>query len=149
MDHLLHLWINPDHPVIELWMIPHQNVRIPRSSDKYSVDATSDWRHEYLADLQSDQERESHNDGRKGASVIVSWLGELQVEIGQESAEVRYKSTAHGEYGPDQTVINKCIYAAVFHHRPRILSCWDVRFTIQGNMGECIAVDKSVHIISK
>ena len=101
MDHLLHLRVNPDHPVVEFWMIPHQHVRIPCGSNEYSVDAASDRRHEYLTYLQSDQERESHNDGRKGTSVIVSWLGELQVQIGQESAEVRYESAAHSEYGPD------------------------------------------------
>ena len=144
MDHLLHLRVNPDHPVIEIRMIPHQHVRVPCSSNKYCVDAASDWRHEYLADLQSDQERESHNDGRKSTSVVVSWFGELQVEIGQESAEVRYESTAHREYGPDQTVIDKGVYAPIFHHCPRILSCWNVCFTIQSNMGECVAVDKSV-----
>lgn len=53
VNHLLHFGIYPDHPLVKVRMIPHQDIRIPRSSNKNSIDAAANWRHEDLADLES------------------------------------------------------------------------------------------------
>ncbi len=91
MNHLLHLRINPHHFLIEVRMISHQDIRIPRRSNENSIDTTTNRRHEDLADLQSNQEGESHNDRGKCASLIISWFRELQVEVGEKGADVGHE----------------------------------------------------------
>lgn len=56
MDHLLHLRVDPDHPLVQIGMIPHQNVWIPCRSHKDCVHATPNGRHEDLTNLQPNQE---------------------------------------------------------------------------------------------
>jgi hypothetical protein len=51
MNHLLHFRINVDHASVEVRVIAHQNIRVPRSGDKEGVYPAADWCHEDLADL--------------------------------------------------------------------------------------------------
>ena len=76
------------HSGVEIWMIAHQDIGIPSCRDEQCVHPTSYRSHEYLAYLQPDEERKSHHYGGECAAVVVSGLGELKVEIGEEGAEV-------------------------------------------------------------
>ena len=144
MNHLLYLRINPDHPLIKFRMIPHQNIRIPRRRDKQGINATPDGRHEYLADLQANQKRKRHDNGREGAAVVVARGGEAQVEVGKEGAEVGDEGGTHGEDGGDEAVVDEGVDAAVFHHSPGVFGGGDVGFTVKRDVGEGVAVDESV-----
>ena len=52
---LLYFRIDANHPSIEVRVILHQDVRVPRHGHKDRVHAATYWRHEDLTDLQSDQ----------------------------------------------------------------------------------------------
>ena len=54
MNHLLHLRVYPDHPLVQIGMVPHQNVWIPCRRDEDRIHTTSNGCHEYLTDLQPD-----------------------------------------------------------------------------------------------
>ena len=56
MNHLLHLWVDPYHPLVQVGMIPHQNIWVPRRSHEDCVHTTPNGRHKDLTDLQSNQE---------------------------------------------------------------------------------------------
>lgn len=116
MNHLLDLGINLHHARIEIGMIPHQHIRIPRRRNKYGVDAAADGGQEDLTDLQADEEGKGHDDGREGASGVVFRLGELQVEVGEEGAEVGHECGTHGQDGTNQAIVDERVDAAVFHH---------------------------------
>lgn len=67
--------------VPEFWMICHGHLGIPRHRHKNGVDTRSNWRHEYLADLQSNEEGECHNDRRECPTMVVCGVSILEIEI--------------------------------------------------------------------
>ena len=116
MNHLLHPWIHGDHSGVEIRMITHEHVGVPRSCDKDGVDAAANGCHEDLADLEADEEGKGHDDRRESAGVVVARGSELEVEKSEECAEVGDEGGTHGEYGADQAVVDECVDAPVFHH---------------------------------
>lgn len=116
MNHLLYLRVHTDHPLVEIRMISHQNIRIPRARHEDRIHSAANRRHEDLAHLQSDQECKRHDNGREGAALVVCRLREFQIEKGQKGAQVGDEGGAHGEDGADETVIDEGVDAAVLHH---------------------------------
>lgn len=116
MNRRLHLRINPHHPLIQIRMIPHQHLGIPRTRHENGIHPAADRRHEDLTHLQPYQERESHDDGRELAAFVVLGFGEFEVEECEEGAEVGDKGAAHCEDGADEAVVDEGVDAAVFHH---------------------------------
>ncbi len=82
---------------------------------EYLLHATPNRCHENLADLQADEERKGHDDGRKGSSLVISRLCELEVEEGEQGGEIGDEGRAHGKDGTDEAVVYESIDAAVFH----------------------------------
>lgn len=64
MNGLLDVRINADHAGVEVWVIAHQHLWIPRAGDEDGVDAAAEWGCEDVADLQADEEGEGDNDWR-------------------------------------------------------------------------------------
>ncbi len=96
MDHLLYFRIGSHHSVVDIRMIPDQNLGIPSRSHEDGVDAASYRRHEDLAYLQADQKGERHYNRRVGAAGVVCWLGEFEVQVCEEGTKVANKGRAHG-----------------------------------------------------
>lgn len=92
---LLHLRINIYNPSVEIRMIFHHDIRIPGHSDKNGVDAAAERCHEYLADLQPDQEAECHYDWRECAALVVRRVRKLEVEECEEGTEVCDEGRSH------------------------------------------------------
>ena len=81
MNHFLHLGIDTHHAIIEVRMIAHQNVRVPCSRHEQGIDTATDRRHEYLTDLQSDEEGESHDYRGESAALVVTGFCELEIQV--------------------------------------------------------------------
>ena len=97
MDHLLYFGVDAHHSGVEIGMIAHQDLWVPSRCNEYRIHAATDWRHEDLADLQSNQEGEGHDYRCVFAAVVVLWLGELEVKESEQSTEIGDESGAHGQ----------------------------------------------------
>ena len=96
MNHLLNLWIHTNHPLIKIRMVPHQNIRIPRSGNENCIHPTPDWGQKNLAHLQSNEECKGKNNGCESAAGVVGRGGELEVEESEQGTEVGDEGGAHG-----------------------------------------------------
>ena len=96
---LLHLGVNSNNPSIEIRVLPHHHITIPRHCHENRVNSTAQRRHENLAYLQPDQEAECKHNGRECPAFVVGWVGELEVEEGEEGTEIGDEGGAHGEDG--------------------------------------------------
>lgn len=143
MDHLLYARIYGHHPSVKIWMVCHQHLRIPGCSDEYGVYATSDRRHKDLAHLETDQERECHDDRSVSTTSVICWLRKFKIKIGEESAEVRYEGGSHGQDRPNKAIVYESVNATVFHHLPGVLGSRDVGFAVESDVRESIAIDES------
>ena len=72
---------------------------IPRHSNKQGINPTTNRSKDDTADLQADQEGKGEDDGGEGAVGVVGRVGELEVEVGEEGAEVGCRCRGHGEDG--------------------------------------------------
>src|SRR5271154_6850104 len=91
MDLILDSGINSYEFIPELWVFSNQNLRIPSKGNKESVNSTADWCHENLTELKSDQECKGHNDCSEDATLVIWWVCEFKIEIGEKGAEVSHK----------------------------------------------------------
>ena len=146
--HLLYFRICAHHPAVDICMVAHQYLWIPRRSHKNRINTAANRRHEDLADLQTDQECKRHDHRRVGAASVVGWVCELQVKVRKESTEVTNECRAHGQDRSDQAIIDQGVDSAVFHHGPGVFSCRDVGFAVESYVRESIAVDESIRSIS-
>ena len=116
MDGLLHMGVNLHHLVIQVRMVANHDLRIPCSSNKNAIDATTNRGSEDVADLQANQEGVGYDDGRVAAVGVVGGRREDHVQVGQQRAGVAYKGAAHAEHGADQAFVDQGVDAAVFYH---------------------------------
>ena len=123
-------------------MLGHQNLRIPRHSRKDGLDTTAHRSHEDLTDLQPDNKRESHDNRRERAVVVITRVCVLQVEVSEKRADVGNTHRAHGEHRSHETVVDQGVDAAVFHHCPGVFGRGDERFPVQGDVAEGVAVEE-------
>lgn len=107
MDSLLNMWIHGDHFLIQLRMLSHHYLWIPGCSNENSVQTTAERCGEDVGDLQADQESKGHNDHCVVAIVVVAWMREHNVEIGQESAQIRDSRCAHCKDRTDKTLVDQ------------------------------------------
>ena len=142
MNTLLDLRIHSYHPRIQIRMLRHQHLRIPRCGYKHGITPAPNGCHEDLAHLQADQKRKRHHHGCVTARAVVRRLGELQIQIRQQRAEIRDKRTPHRQNRPDQAVVHQRVDPAVLHHLPRILRGGDVRFAVERDVREGVAIDE-------
>ena len=95
MNHLLNLWISAHHPGVEVRMIAHQHIWIPCCGYKDRVDTAANGCQEDLAYLKADQKGKRHDDRGESSAGVVGRVGELQVQEGEQGAEVCYKRGTH------------------------------------------------------
>lgn len=119
-----------DHSVIEVRVVAHHNLWIPSHCDEDSVHAAPNWRQQDLADLQADNEGESHNHCREIPTTVVCRVGELQVQVGEQRTEVGNEDGAHGQHRADEAVLNKSVHSTVLHHRPGVLRRWYIGLSV-------------------
>lgn len=125
---LLDMRVDADHAGIQVGMIPHQDLRIPRTGHEYGIDATAKRRGEDVADLEADEEGEGNHNRSVGAILVVSGRGEDEVEVGEKRAGIGNKGRAHAEDGADETFIDKGVNSAVLDH-PGSLSDYTIKST--------------------
>lgn len=142
MNRNLHMRVDLHQPLPQIRKLLNQNLRIERHGDKERSHTTLDRHQEDIGDLEADKEGEGHNYGGEGVAVVVGGLGEGDVEIGEERANVGNEDGAHGEDGIDETFVDESINATVPHHCPGCLSGWYICLPVQGNVGESIFVDE-------
>lgn len=133
--------INRHHPLIQIRILRHQNLRIKRHGHEERRHSTLNWHQEDIADLQSDDEREGHDDGRVAAGSVVRGRRESDVEVGEQGAGIGNEDGAHGQDGVDETFVDEGVDTAVFHHAPGGFGGGDVGFAVEGYVGECVFVD--------
>lgn len=143
VDSVLYVWIHAQQPCPKIGMLPDQNIGIPAHSNKERINTTADRGHEDPAHLQPNQEGERHDDGSEGSALVVGRIGEVEVKIGQECAEIGNEDTAHGQDWPDQTVVDQNIDTPIFHHLPCVFGSGDVGFPIERNVAKCVSIDES------
>lgn len=111
---LLHMRVHRHHLRVQIWMVPHQDLRIPSTCDKDGIDTAAERRGEDVADLQANEEGEGENNRRVRAITVVLGRREDQVAVGHESAGVTDEHGADGEDRTDKAFVDKCVDAAIF-----------------------------------
>lgn len=96
MDCLLHARVQLHELVVDFRVVVNHDLRIPAHRHEDGLDTTANRRHEDLAHLQADHESKGHNDSGKVAVGVVGRLRELQVQVGQQGADVGNEHGAHG-----------------------------------------------------
>ena len=76
-------------------MISHENFRIPGHCNEESSRSTLQGYKEDVCDLQADQEGECHYDRGVALLTVVRRIGELEIEIRKERAEVGDRGGPH------------------------------------------------------
>lgn len=148
VDHLLHFGVGSHHSVVDIRMVPHQNLGIPSRSDEDRIDAASYRRHEDLAHLQANQKGKCQHDRSVGATGVVCWFGEFQVQVCKEGTKVTDECRAHGKDWADQAIVHKSVNAPVFHHFPGVFSGGDVGLSIKGYVRESVAIKEPTRYVS-
>lgn len=105
MYRLLNLRIDPNHGVVDVPVVPHEDLGVPRRGDEDGVDAARDGRREDVCDLQADEEGEEHDDSRPAAVAVVLGLREEEVEVREEGAGVGDEQTTKGQDGADEAFL--------------------------------------------
>ena len=83
MDSLLDVRVHLDHILVQLRVLAHHDLRIPRGGHEDGLDAALQRCGEAVGDLQADEESIRDDDGGEGASLVVAWVGEDEVEVGE------------------------------------------------------------------
>jgi hypothetical protein len=75
--------IHFNHILIQLRVLAHHDLRIPRGSHEDRLDTALQRRGEAVGDLQADEESVRDDDGGESAVGVVAWVGEDEVEVGE------------------------------------------------------------------
>lgn len=75
--------VHLNHVLVQLRVLAHHNLRIPRGSHKDSLNATLQGCSEAVGDLQTDEESIGDDDGSESAVSVVGRVGEDEVEVGE------------------------------------------------------------------
>src|SRR5262245_58555765 len=97
MNGLLHMRIHLYHAVVQVRVVPHQNLRIPGRSHKDGVDAAAQGRGEDVADLQADKEGKGDDNGRVCPRAVIRRVGEDHVDVCKKRTCICDESSAHTE----------------------------------------------------
>lgn len=88
MNSLLDARVQAHHLLIQIRVFAHQDLGIPRHSRKDGLNAAAHGCHKDLADLQTNNERKSHNDSGEVALGVITRVSELQVQVRQQRAKI-------------------------------------------------------------
>jgi hypothetical protein len=84
---LLDVRVHLDHVLVQLRVLAHHDLGIPRGSHENGLDAALQRCGEAVGDLQADEESVRDDDGRVSAVAVVGWAGEDEVEVGEAVGE--------------------------------------------------------------
>lgn len=104
---LLNLGIHSAHLLVKLRVVAPHDLRIPTGSNKDGLDTARNRGRKDVGDLESDEERERHDDCCVLTVTVVRGVGEVQVEVGQETASVCDEEAAERKNGSDEAVLHK------------------------------------------
>jgi hypothetical protein len=116
MNSLLDVRVDRDHPMVKVRVLPHQDLGVPRHRDENCVDTAGKWGRENIANLQSDQERESDHHRSVGSVRVVGWRREDKVEVREKRTGVGDECGAHRQNWSDQALVDQCVDTAIFDH---------------------------------
>jgi len=101
----LDLGINPHHRIVNVGVIPHEDLGVPSGGNENGVDTTRYRCRKDVSNLQTDEEREEDDDCGVFALAVVFRFREDEVEVGEERAGVGDEKGAEGENGTDETFL--------------------------------------------
>ena len=84
MNSLLHVRVHDNHALVELRMLSYEHFRIPCHSNKEGVDAARQRGSEAVRNLQTNEEGVRDHDRSEASGRVVGWVGEVDVEVGEE-----------------------------------------------------------------
>ena len=157
--------IHFNHILIQLRVLAHHDLRIPRGSHENGLDTALQRCSEAVGDLQTDEKSVCDDDGSESAIGVVGRVGEDEVEVGEavdwekivsfvvilkgrgqrrnlQCADVGYEGRAHGEDGTGQTLVDQGVHSTVFNHGPCGFRALDVALAVQRHVAEGVAVDE-------
>jgi hypothetical protein len=85
---LLDVRVHLDHVLVQLWVLAHHDLRIPRGSNENGLNTALQRRGEAIGDLQADEEGICDDDGSELALRIVGWVCEDEVEVCEAVGEI-------------------------------------------------------------
>jgi hypothetical protein len=83
VNSLLNMRIHLNHILVQLRVLAHHNLRIPRGSHENGLDTALQRRGEAIGDLQADEESVRDDDGGESPVGVVAGVGEDEVEVGE------------------------------------------------------------------
>lgn len=98
------LTIHVNHPLVEISMLLHQDLWIPGCSHEKCVDTGVDWYNEAAGDLESDKEAVDDNHGGKSTALVVGWVGNVEVDVGNQSTAYGNEHASEGEDWSDKAL---------------------------------------------
>lgn len=107
MNDLLNLGVHSAHLLVKLGVVAPHDLGIPTGSNKDRLDTARNRGGEDVGDLEADKERERHDDCCVLTVAIVRGVGEVEIEVGQETASVRDEEAAERKDGSDEAVLPK------------------------------------------
>lgn len=121
VNSLLNVRVDCDHALVQIREILHQHLCIKGHGDEKGGHTTLDRDEEDVGNLETDEEGKCHDDSGKGVARVVLRLGEGDVEVGEERAEVGNGNGTHGEDGVDEAFVDECVDTSVLHKLPGFL----------------------------
>jgi hypothetical protein len=85
---LLDVRVHLDHVLVQLRVLAHHDLRIPRGSNENGLDTALQRRGEAVGDLQADEEGIGDDDGSELALRVVGWVCEDEVQVGEAVGEI-------------------------------------------------------------
>lgn len=102
--------------LIQLSVLVHQDLRIPRHGDEQGINSSGERDGEAVRNLQAYEEGVCYHDWSEVAVAVVGRVGEDDVNVGHQGAGVGDEHGAHGEDGADQAFVDERVDSPVFDH---------------------------------
>lgn len=134
MDPILNVRIDLHQFIPQCSVLVHHDGRVPSHGYKYGVNSTADGCHDDLADLKPDDKRECHDDRREISTLVIRWVGEFEVEVGEKSIQQPDKYSCPADDWSYQAIVDESVDAPVFHQGPGVFRRWKVGFPVQRDM---------------
>lgn len=107
VNDLLDLGVHSAHLLVKLWVVAPHDLGIPTSSNKDCLDTARNRGGEDVGDLEANKERERHDDCCVLTVAVVRGVGEVEVQVGQETTSVCDEEGAERKDGSDEAVLDR------------------------------------------
>lgn len=110
-----------DHLLIELRIIALEDFRVECHSYEECGEAALHRDEEDVADLETEEEGDGHDNRCVATLAVIRWLSDFHVQEGDEGADVGDENRAHGQNGVNDIFVDQSIDAARAEHSPCVL----------------------------